>query len=110
MLQIGPGNDQDGESSRSSNDDRRVNNEPPGDVKPSLGLMPPLRWHAAAGADCLVPANGRQCSYGANRTPTPINTIPIAIIIRSTVSHSGIRGIAWSSRYTSFVSVEDGQI
>jgi hypothetical protein len=23
-------------------------------VKPSHGLMPPLRWHAAAGGDCLV--------------------------------------------------------
>ena len=95
MLQIGPGNDQDGKSSKSSNEDRRVNNEPPGDVKPKSWIDASVKVACCSRRRLLGPANGRQCSYGANKTPTPINTMPMAMISRSTVSHSGMR-MAWS--------------
>ena len=42
-------------------------------------------------------------------TPAPINTIATAMMSRSTVSHSGIRGMAWSSNLH-FVPEEGGQM
>ena len=43
-------------------------------------------------------------------TPAPMNTIAMAMIIRSIVSHPGMRRMAWSSPTCILCPIEDGQM
>ena len=43
-------------------------------------------------------------------TSVPMNTIATAMIIRSIVSHSGMRRMAWSSRTFHSDPIEGGQM
>jgi hypothetical protein len=43
-------------------------------------------------------------------TPVPMNTIATAMIIRSIVSHSGMRRMAWSSQPYILCRIEGGHM